>query len=56
MDGLYKLTIGELSDLLSKREIKSVDILNSYIQRIKEKDPQISAYLYNDFEEAVRNA
>ena len=56
MDGLYKLTIGELSDLLSKREIKSVDILNSYIQRIKEKDHQISAYLYNDFEEAVQNA
>ena len=56
MDGLYKLTIGELSDLLSKREIKSVDILNSYIQRIKEKDPQISAYLYNDFEEALQNA
>ena len=56
MNSLYKLTIGELSDLLSKREIKSVDILNSYIQRIEELDPEISAYLYNDFEEAVRNA
>ncbi len=56
MTDLYKLTIGELSGLLSKREIKSVDILNSYVKRIEELDPKISAYLYTDFDEAYKNA
>ncbi len=56
MDDLCRLTIGELAGLLTRREVKSIDILNSYIKRIKETDPKVSAYLYNDFEEAVRNA
>ncbi len=56
MTDLYKLTIDELSSLLHKKEIKSVDILNSYIKRIEELDPEISAYLYTDFDEAFKNA
>ena len=55
-DDLYKLTIGELGVLLKNKEATSKDILNSYIKRIKEADPKVSAYLYNDFEEAERNA
>ncbi len=55
-DDLYKLTIGELGGLLRSKEAKSVDILNSYIKRINELDPKILAYLYNDFDEAMKNA
>lgn len=55
-DGLYKLTIGELAELLRKREVKSVDITASYIKRIEEAEPKVSAYLYTDFEEAMKNA
>jgi len=53
---LCRLTIHELNDLLKRREVKSVDIINAYIDRIKEVDPVVSAYLYNDFDEALANA
>ncbi|MCL4542694.1 MAG: Asp-tRNA(Asn)/Glu-tRNA(Gln) amidotransferase subunit GatA [Deltaproteobacteria bacterium] len=53
---LSNLTIHQINDLLKYREVKSVDITNSYIKRIKEVDPVVSAYLYNDFEEALSNA
>ena len=56
MDDLCRLTISELAGLLKQKEIKSIDILNSYIKRIEAVEPEISAYLYNDFEEAERNA
>ena len=56
MDDLYRLTISELAGLLKKREVKSTDILNSYVKRIEAVEPEISAYLYNDLEEAERNA
>jgi len=56
MDNLYRLTISELAELLKNKEIKSVDILNSYMKRISEIDPAVSAYLYNDFDEAEKNA
>lgn len=53
---LSNLTIHQINDLLKYREVKSVDITNSFIERIKKIDPVISAYLYNDFEEALSNA
>jgi aspartyl-tRNA(Asn)/glutamyl-tRNA(Gln) amidotransferase subunit A len=53
---LSNLTIHQINDLLKYREVKSADITNSYIERIKKIDPVISAYLYNDFEEALSNA
>ncbi|MHB1697969.1 MAG: Asp-tRNA(Asn)/Glu-tRNA(Gln) amidotransferase subunit GatA [bacterium] len=56
MDDLYKLTIGELGSLLKNKEIKSADITDSYIKRIGELDPAVSAYLYTDFGEAMKNA
>ncbi len=55
-DDLYKLTIGELSGLLKSGAIKSADITGSYIKRIEETDRKVSAYLYNDFCEALKNA
>lgn len=56
MDNLYGLTIGELCELLRRGEIKSVDIADSYIKRIKEVDTSVGAYLQTDFEEAMKNA
>ena len=55
-DDLYTLTIGELGELIRKREIKSADIVNSYAKRITEADRSVSAYLYTDFDEAAKPA
>jgi len=56
MRPLYELTIHELNELLKNKEIKSVDITNSYIERIKKIDPLINSYLYYDFEQALESS
>lgn len=56
MRPLYELTVHELNELLKNKEIKSVDITNSYIERIKKIDPLINSYLYYDFEQALEMA
>lgn len=53
---LCRLTVHELNGLLRCCEVKSTDITNAYIKRIKDMDPDVSAYLYNDFDEALDNA
>lgn len=42
---LHDLTAHELSDLLRKKEITSVEILESVLARIKKREPQIHAYV-----------
>ncbi len=56
MQPLYELTIHELNGLLKKKEIKSVDITKSYIDRIKKIDPVINSYLSIDPERAMDDA
>ena len=42
---LLRLTLHEARDLLSKREIRSVDLTRAYLDRIEAVDPAIGAYL-----------
>ena len=50
---LYKKTLHELVELLDKGEIEAKDIYESVLNRIKEKDDEINAYVsvFDDFEE-----
>ncbi len=50
---LYKKTLHELIELLDKGEIEAKDIYESVLNRIKEKDDEINAYVsvFDDFEE-----
>lgn len=53
---LYKLTIKEALDLLNKREITSVELTQACIDRIKEKDKEINAFITTTFEAALEKA
>ena len=49
---LYELTVHELLDKLSKKEITSEDITKSYINRINEKENEVEAFVTVLSEEA----
>ena len=53
---LYEYTVHELMDMLEKNEIKSEDIVKSYFDRIKEKDPDVKAYVSTLENEALEKA
>ncbi len=53
---LYEYTVHELMDMLEKNEIKSEDIVKSYFDRIKEKDPEVKAYVSTLENEALEKA
>ncbi|WP_312653469.1 Asp-tRNA(Asn)/Glu-tRNA(Gln) amidotransferase subunit GatA [Proteiniclasticum sp.] len=53
---LYKLKSHELKSLLEKGELKSEEIVSSFLQRIEDVDPKVSAFLYVDKEESLKNA
>ncbi len=45
MESLPDLSIGELRRLLDRREISSQEIARGYLERIKEVDPRVRAYV-----------
>lgn len=53
---LYEYTVHELVDMLEKGEITSEEITRSYFKRIKEKDPEIKAYVSLMEEDAIAKA
>lgn len=53
---LYEYTVHELMDMLEKNEIKSEEIVKSYFDRIKEKDPEVKAYVSTLENEALEKA
>src|SRR3954447_9012731 len=56
MTSLPATSIGELQDLLRRREISPREVLESLRARVEEVDPSIDAYLFLDFDVAVREA
>ena len=50
---LYELTVHELQDKLNKKEITIKDITNCYINRIKEKESDVCAFITVTDEEAL---
>ncbi|MHB1646559.1 MAG: amidase family protein [bacterium] len=56
MTSLNNLTIHELHELLKNKEIKSADITNYYIEKIKKTDSVINSYISLDSEGAAEEA
>ena len=52
---IYK-TVTELVKLIQKKEVSSVEILDSLLKRIKDKNPQINAVVALDAERAMEKA
>jgi len=53
---LYDLTLKEVSDKLSKKEITSVELTNEIINRINEVEPKVDSFLTMTSELALKNA
>ena len=53
---ICKLTVHELVDLLDKGELTSEEITRAYLDRIKEVDPKVKAYVSVLEEEAIAKA
>ena len=53
---LYEYTVHELVDMLEKGETTSEEITRSYFKRIKEKDPELKAYVSLMEEDAIAKA
>ncbi len=56
MDKLYSLSATQMKDLLNKKEVSSVEITKSVIDRIEKTDKDIQAYISYNFEEALKQA
>ena len=56
MDKLYSLTATQMKDLLDKKEVTSVEITKSVIDRIEKTDKEITAYTSYNFENALKAA
>ena len=50
---ITKMTVKSLSDAIISREISSVEATRAYLDRIKEKDSDIGAYLTVTAEKAL---
>ena len=53
---ITELTVHELSEKLNNKEISSFDITNAYVQRIKEKEPEVEAFVTTLCETAIEQA
>lgn len=56
MKDLHKLTIGEASRLIDKKEVSSLDIVNSVFAQIDAVEDEIKAYLLLRKEDSVKEA
>ena len=55
-DELYKLTIHEARTLLDRRELSSVELAQSYLERIERLEPRVKAYVRVTPEQALKQA
>ncbi|MEG0090866.1 MAG: amidase family protein, partial [Oscillospiraceae bacterium] len=56
MDKLYSLSATQMRELLDKKEVSSVEITKSVIDRIEKTDKDINAYITYNFENALEQA
>lgn len=56
MKELYNKTAKELNELLNSKEVSSVEITNSFIERIKEVEPKVEAFIRHTFNDALETA
>ena len=53
---LFRMKSHELKELLAKGEVKSEEIVGSFLQRIEEVEPKVDAFLYVNQEESLKRA
>ncbi|HOL83654.1 MAG TPA: amidase family protein, partial [Caldisericia bacterium] len=53
---LFRLTISETLKLYREKKINPKEMLDLYIDRIKDKEKDLDAFLYLDFEDALNRA
>ncbi len=53
---LFRMKSHELKELLTKGEVKSEEIVGSFLQRIEEVEPKVGAFLYVEKEESLKRA
>ena len=53
---ITELTVHELIEKLEKKELTSTEIIQSYVDRIKEKEPEVQAFVTILEEEALKQA
>jgi len=56
MDKIVKAKITELIDALRRQEVTAKEVVQEHLARIREKDVMLKAYLYVDYDGAVRAA
>lgn len=56
MDKLYSLSASRMRELLDKKEISSVELTKSIIDRIEKTDKEINAYISYNFDNAIEQA
>lgn len=56
MNDILKLTLTELIEKLKTREVRSVDVTKVCLERIKQRNPEINAYITICEEEALKQA
>ena len=53
---IIELTAHELQEKIKSKELTIIEIVEAYIERIKEKEPQIEAFITMQLEEALEKA
>lgn len=53
---IIELTVHELLEKLEKKEINRIDITKAYIERMKEKEPEVQAFVTELSEDAIKKA
>lgn len=53
---IYELTVHELMDKLDKKELTSKQIVESYLKRIDEKEPEVQAFVTKNSDKALEQA
>ncbi len=53
---LYNLSLSQLKELLYKKELKSEEVVESFIERIKGVDKKVKAFITFNFDEAIERA
>lgn len=55
-DELSYTSVAELSRKIRKKELSSVELLESFIERIEKRNPSINAFIYYGFDDARKKA
>ena len=56
MNNLHKLSISEASELLNKKDLSPVDLVNAHLTRIKETESKLNSFITVLEDTAIKSA